>query len=184
MNDTAMLVIVTFDCDLMEHFDVRSWNEFMRKLVQRGMTPIAWSKGKKPTPLGVSFDFRGWRCECRRMEGIDLTFCDLGEADFTGTNLQGAKIGPCPEACFRDAWLELACFRGDMSGADFTGAGLSEADFQHACYFAGKPPIGLPAEVLATCEAVPDATDQPDGWPPMIVEQTLRVRASVHEAPW
>lgn len=177
-----MIVIVTFECDLLEHFDVPQWNMFMSKLVQRGMTPITWAHGKRPAPVGVSFDFRGLICSHRLLAGIDLTFCDLGEADFSCTNLQNAKLGSCAEACFKAARIEGACFRGNISGCCFNGS-VGCADFCHAYYSAGQPPTGLPPEVLAVCEVLPDEPDDSD-WPPVIVEQHLRVHATIHEVPW
>jgi hypothetical protein len=177
-----MIVIVTFECDLMEHFDVKSWNEFMGKLIGRNMTPISWSMGKRPPPLGVAFDFRGLQMSHARLSGIDLTFCDLEEANFTGTNLQGAKFGSCPQASFKYALLEGACFRGNISSCCFDGS-VGYADFSHAYYSAGEPPTGLPPEILATCEILPDEPDDPD-WPPVIVERHLRVHAMIHEVPW
>ena len=180
-----MLVIVEFDCGLMEHFDVTSFNEFMEKLVRRGMTPVAWSKGKRPPPVGVMFDFRHLQRPNATLSGIDLTFCDLeGGADFTGTNLQGAKLGSCPQACFRHAWLEGACFRGDISGADFTGAELADADFSHAYYFADKPPSGLSPEALAACEVLPPSVDDAGQMPPVPAEQVLRAKVTITEVPW
>jgi len=186
MSNTCMIVIVEFDCDILDHFDVPQWNEFMGKLTQRGMTPINWAHGKRPAPVGVSFDFRHLKKTCARLQGIDLTFCDLEGADFTGSNLQGAKFGSCPHACFKYCWLELVCFQGNISGCQFTsdGTGLEDADFSKAYYSEKDPPTGLPPEILATCEILPDAPDTPADWPPVIVEKTLQAKITIHEVPW
>jgi hypothetical protein len=178
-----MIVIVTFDCDLLDHFDAKSWNEFMRKLVQRGMTPLTWAHGKRPAPVGVSFDFRGLGCARRLLAGIDLTFCDLGEADFSCTNLQNAKLGSCPKASFKHAWLEGACFRGNISGCCFDGS-VGYADFSNAYYSADQPPTGLPPGSLATCEILDPSDDDHEEQPPIPAETILNSRVSITEVPW
>ena len=59
-NDrTAMMVVIQFDHRLHAHFTAGQWHEFLRKLIHRGMIPITWSKGKRPPPIGVAFDFGG-----------------------------------------------------------------------------------------------------------------------------
>jgi hypothetical protein len=189
-HQMAMLVVLTFDSDLLEHFDVSQWNDFMGKLIRRGMTPVAWTKGRRPPPLGVMFDFRGLSCTCQRRELVDFTFCDLGDADFTATNLLGAKLGSCPGAVFTAASLESAHFRGDISGADFTDAEVGDADFSHAYYHSDNPPTGLPPEVLAACDGVPPSVDGDDGdagadlISRLPADQTLSVKATIHEVPW
>lgn len=184
-NRTAMLVIVELGGDLLEYFDVASWNEFMAELVRRDMTPIAWSQGERPSPVGVVFDFRGLHGARRPLAGIDLTFCDLEGAEFTGADLRGAKLWSCRGADFRNARLRGARFRGDISGCCFDSDGpeLGETDFRHAFYSAHEPPTGLPAEALAACEVVPDAPDGAD-LSPAVEELPLRVRATIHEVPW
>ena len=58
---TAMLVVLELDRDLLAHFGVREWNEFIGELVRRDLTPVAWAQGERPPPVGVMFDFRGLR---------------------------------------------------------------------------------------------------------------------------
>jgi hypothetical protein len=179
----AMLVIVQFDGDLLQHFDPRSWNQFVGQLARRGQTPVAWSRGKRPPPLGVVFSFTGLRGARLGLNGIDLTFCELGEADFEGACLQGAKLGSCPGASFHGAQLQGASFRGDISECRFEGAKLG-ADFQNAYFFADKPPIGLAPEALATCEVLPPSVDDADQMPPVPAEQVLRAKVTITEVPW
>ncbi len=174
----AVQIIVEFDKSLFCHFTVCQWNEFMANLVRRNMTPVAWEK--RPPPLGVMFDFRGLRRANYRLDGIDLTFCDLDDANFEGASLQNAKVGSCPKANLRNARLHGASFRGDVSNCDFTDAKeICEADFRHAYYYDGSPPIGLPAEVLASCEVLPPSDEDI----PSVPEQPLRACVTIHEVP-
>ena len=182
---TRWAMLVELDCGAFQHFSVASWNEFVGELVRRNMTPIAWSLGRRPTPVGVMFDFRGLRGARRPLAGIDLTFCDLGNACFEGALLDGSKLGSCPGANLRNARLKGTAFRGDVSGCAFTGAEeAGNADFHHAYFFADRPPTGLPAEALAACEVLPSSVDDADQIPPVPAETVLRARATITEVPW
>jgi uncharacterized protein YjbI with pentapeptide repeats len=179
-----MLVVVEFSRDLFQHFNVESWNEFVGELVRHGMVPVAWSKGERSPPVGVMLDFRGLRRAHYKLDGIDLTFCDLEGANFEGASLKGAKLGPCPGANLRGARLQGAAFRGDVSGADFTGAELHDTDFRDATYDPGKPPVGLPGEALANCKPEPEnATDDAEVQS-VPADQPLRATVTISEVPW
>jgi hypothetical protein len=178
-----MLVVVELDHGVFQHFNVAQWNDFVGELVRLGLVPVAWSKGERPPPVGVMFDFRRLRRAHYRLAGIDLTFCDLGEADFEGADLKGAKLGDCAGANLRNARLQGAAFRGDVRGANFTGAELHDTDFSDAYYFAAKPPVGLPAEVLAACKSEPAAAGDADK-PSAPPEQPLRATVTISEVPW
>ena len=47
----ATQVVVEFDRSLFRHVGVAQWNAFVGELVRRGLTPVAWSKGKRPPPI-------------------------------------------------------------------------------------------------------------------------------------
>ena len=181
----AMQVVVELDRSLLQHMDVRGWNEFVGELSRLNMVPIAWSKGERPPPVGVIFDFRALRRAHYKLNGIDLTFCDLEGANFEGACLKGALLGSCPGANLRNARLQGAAFRGDISGADFTGGELHDTDFRDAYYFVNRPPLGLPPEVLDACKAEPENApgDHPDG-PPVPAEQPIRATVTISEVPW
>jgi uncharacterized protein YjbI with pentapeptide repeats len=177
----AAQVIVEFDKSLFRRVGSARWNAFAGELVRRGMAPVAWSQGERPPPIGVMLDFRGLRARRCRLGAMDFTFCDLSQADFSGSSLQGAMIGDCPHANLRGTSLQGAEFRGDVSGCDFTGATVEGADFRHAYYEEGDPPIGLP---VATLGAVERVTKETDGGPEEPSMNPLRVRATFHEVPW
>jgi hypothetical protein len=178
----AVQIIVEFDASLFRHVGVTGWNDFVGELVQRGMVPIAWAKGERPPPIAVAFEFHGLRIAHCRLDGIDLTFCDLPSADIEGSSLKDTKFGDCANANLRRTRLQGAEFRGDVSNADFTGAAVDGADFSHAYYFEGAPPAGLPPEALASIECVPkDASAKAPEQPFM---QPLRARVTIHEVPW
>ncbi len=178
----ATQVIVEFDASLFRHFCVSAWNNFVAELARRGLVPVVWSKGERPPPVGVIFDFRGLRVTHCRLTGIDLTFCDLGGANFQGSSLKNAKLGDCPGANLRNTKLQDAEFRGDVGRADFSGATVEGTDFTHAYYISGEPPVGLPPQTLAAIECVPREQDgdRPDApfTPP------IKVTAVIHAVPW
>ncbi|TFG81498.1 MAG: pentapeptide repeat-containing protein, partial [Chromatiales bacterium] len=116
------------------------------------LTPVAWPKGERPPPVGVMLDFRGLRATHCRLAGVDFTFCDLAGADFEGSSLKGAKVGSCPGARFRNARLQGAEFRGNVSGCDMSGAITEGTDFAHAYCRADDPPLGLAPDALAAIE--------------------------------
>ena len=177
----AMQVVLEFDASLFRHFRVSVWNDFVAELARLGLVPIAWSRGERPPPVGVTFDFRGLRVTCCRLDGIDFTFCDLGGANFQGSSLKNAKIGDCPKANLRNTKLQGAEFRGDVSGAEFAGAITDGTDFSHAYYLSGQPPVGLPPEVTAAIESVPR---NPDGRTDEPFTPPLRARVTIHTVPW
>ena len=180
----AMQVVVELDRSLLQHMDVRQWNEFVGELARLNMVPIVWSMGERPPPVGIMFDFRALRRAHYKLNGIDLTVCDLEGANFEGAWLKSAKLGSCPGANLRNARLQGAAFRGDVSAADFTGAELHDADFRDAYYFANRAPVGLPPEVLATCKAEPENAPDDAGGPPVPAEQPLRACVTITQVPW
>ncbi len=180
----AMLVAIELDRSAFQHFTVASWNEFVGELARRGMTPIAWSKGERPPPIGVILNFRGLRRAHYKLNGIDLTLCDLEGAEFEGASLKGAKLGPCPGANLRNARLQGAAFRGDISGADLSGAELHDTDFRDSYYFDGTPPVGLPAEALATCKSEPASAPGDGDMPATPPERPIRATVTISEMPW
>jgi hypothetical protein len=178
----AVQVMVEFDQSIFRHFRGDQWNEFVEELVRRGLLPIAWSKGERPPPIGVNFEFHGLRIAHCRLDGVDFTFCDLSSADLEGSSLKGARLGDCPKANLRRTRLQGASLSGDVSTADFTGATVDGTDFGHAYYFEGEPPIGLPPDAMAAIECVPkDASAKAPEQPFM---QPLRARVTIHEVPW
>lgn len=176
----AAQVLVEFDKGLFRHVGVRRWNAFVGDLARLGLVPVAWSRGERPPPIGVSLDFGGLRATHCRLDGIDLTFCDLGGADLERSSLKGARLGDCPRANLRGTRLQGARFRGDVSGCDFTGAETEGADFSNAYRHEYDPPVGLPPETVAAIEEVPHNAGNPDE--PFM--QPLRVNATIHEVPW
>lgn len=180
----AMQVVVELDRTILQHMDLRQWSEFIGEVAKRGMVPIGWSKGERPPPVGLMFDFRGLHRAHYRLTGIDLTVCDLEGANFEGACLKGAKLGSCPKANLRSARLQGAAFRGDVSGADFTGTELHDTDFSDAYYFDGTPPVGLPPEILARCKSEPASAPGDPGMPPTPGEQPLRACVTISEVPW
>ena len=180
----SMLIVVELDRGLLQHFDVRQWNDFVGELARRGMTPIGWAQGERPPPVGVTLSFRGLRRAHYRLTGIDLTLCELEGADFEGACLQGAKLGFCPKANFRYARLQGASFRADVSGVDFTGAELQGAEWGDAYYFANDPPVGLPTEVLAACQCEPASAPGNADMPSTPPERPLRACVTITEVPW
>jgi len=176
----AVQVIVEFDAGLFRHFRVAAWNQFVGDLVRRGLTPVAWAKGERPPPVAMEFEFRGLRAAHRRLDGINLTFCDLAHADLEGSSLKGAKIGDCPRANLRDTKLQGAEFLGDVRRADFTGAAIQGTSFLQAYHYEGEPPLGLPPDALAAIRSVP--REMGDGDEPFM--PPVRARISVHEVPW
>ena len=177
----AAQVIVEFDKSLFRRVGSARWNDFAGELVRRGMVPVAWSQGERPPPIGVMLDFRGLRARRCRLEAKDFTFCDLSQADFSGSFLQDAKIGDCPQANLRGTSLRGAEFRGDVSGCDFTGATVEGADFRHAYYEEGDPPIGLAVATLGAIECVPK---EASGGPEELFMHPVRAKVTIHEVPW
>lgn len=179
----AVQIVVACDRHLFRHFrKVAQWNEFAAELVKRSLTPVAWSKGEQPSPIGVMFDFRGLRARHCRLDGIDFTFCDLEQADLEGSSLKGAKLGPCPKANLRGTRLHGTEFRGNLSGADMTGANVLGADFAQAYFHESEPPLGLPPEAMAAIERAPE--EPGDGVPDVPFAPPLRARVTIHEVPW
>lgn len=180
----ATIIVVELGPGLLQQFgDVASWNEFVSSLVHRGLTPVAWGKGERPSPVGVMFDLRRLGRRHYDLAGIDLTLCDLAGADFECANLRGAKVGPCPAASFRRARLRGAQFRGDIGGCIFDDAELDGADFSHASHAAGDPPKGLPPEALSACKAL-TAVDDAERMADVPPERPLRATVTIHEVPW
>ncbi len=184
-NRTAMQIIVEIDRGLLQHFDVRLWNAFMADLSRHQLIPTVWSPGEVPAPVGIMLNFRGLQRAHYRLNGIDLSLCGLEGANFEGACLQGAKLGCCPNATFKDARLQEADFSDcDVSGCCFIGAELQGADFTRVTYDPANPPIGLPAELLAKLKAEP-----PD--PPVnadkqgrFTERPLKACVTISEVPW
>lgn len=177
----AAQVIVEFDKSLFRRVGSAKWNDFVGELVRRGIVPVAWSQGERPPPIGVMLEFRGLRARRCRLGAMDFTFCDLTQADFSGSFLQDARIGNCPHANLRGTSLRGAEFRGDVSGCDFTGAATEGADFRHAYHEEGDPPIGLPVATLGAIECV---TKETGGGPEDPSMRPLRAKATFHEVPW
>jgi hypothetical protein len=177
----AVQVVVEFDQSIFRHFRVGQWNEFAAELVRCCLTPVAWSKGEQPSPIGVMFDFSGLRATHCRLDSIDLTFCDLDGANLEGSSLKGAKVGDCPRAKLRRTWLQGASFRGDVSAADFTDARIEGTDFSDAHYLTESPPLGLPPDAMAAIECIPSdqAGSKDDPFMPPV-----NVKAVIHEVPW
>jgi hypothetical protein len=74
----AMQIVIGFDKSLLQHFDnITARNEFVANLVERSLTPVAWSLVGKPSPIGFMLEFRSLRRVHCRLDNIDLTFCDL-----------------------------------------------------------------------------------------------------------
>lgn len=184
MTRTCMLVTIDFDASLLHHFDARQWNDFVERLSQRRMCPLTWTQGKRPSPIGVYFDFTGLSASYRNLADFDLTFCELDGASFDGANLRHAKIGSCPNATFRYAHLHGAEFRGNVSGCDFTGAEMDAVDLRHAYYSASHPPKDMSADLLARCEVLPPSPHVPMKNPCLPSETVLNVRATISSVPW
>ena len=153
-------VLVEFDRSLMSHLSVEQFNALVDGLSEMHLAPTVWEAGSVPPPFGVIFDFSGLRRRNYRLDGVDLSLCWLGDADFEGASLKGAQMGCCPRSCFRNARLQGADFTlCDVSDCDFTGAELEGTVFTNATYAVGHEPVGLPTGTLALCK--PEATPPP-----------------------
>lgn len=190
MNEEPM-VVVDFRADILQHFDVPAWNDYMAKLTSINLVPGDWAAGSRPPPLVMMLDFSGLRRAHYHLDGIDLRFCWLEGADFSGASLRDARMGCCRNARFVHSRLHRADFRDvEISGADFSGAyGLDAARFEGSVYWRGNPPAGLPDAVMAVCK--PDAEPPPsDGRHPRNPREPqghqqspLRCAASIHLVP-
>jgi hypothetical protein len=182
---TAMQVLVEIDKSLLQHFDVKSWNEFAAQLSKHGLLPTGWAPGERPPPVAILLDFRRLQRAHYKLTGINLSLCWLEGACFEGACLKGARLGCCPNANFRDARLQGADFSDcDVSGCCFVGAQLHDADFTGATYDPASPPTGLPPDVLAICAA--EAPEQPSSTKPQqrAGERPLRATVTISEVPW
>lgn len=186
---TAMRIVVEFDRSLLSHFSVSAWNDFIDGLMAMNLTPITWSPGERPPPLGVLLDFSRLQRAHYRLDGIDLSMCWLEDADFTGASLKGARLGCGKNVSYRQARLDLADFSDgvEISGCDFTDAtGLETALFDGASYGLADQPKGLPPEILAVCKAkadAPPADPQKVSAPRHLSEVPLRACVTIHATP-
>ncbi len=181
----AMQVVVELGRTILQHMDVRGWNEFVGELVRRGMVPIAWSKGERPPPVGVMFDFRGLRRMHYRLNGINLSLCALDGGSFECASLKGALLGDGKAVCYRGARIHGARFCGDISGCDFSGcSGIEHALWDDASFSVEDPPIGLPPEVLTRCKPEPASAPGDGDMPSTPPEQPLRATVTITEVPW
>ena len=190
-NKVVMQIVVEFDKSILSRFDVSGWNHFAQNLVEYRLIPPMWESGECPPPLGVLLDFSGLKRMNYRLDGIDLSMCWLGDADFTGASLKNAQLGCGRNVSYRACRLHGADFTGiEISGCDFSDAtGMETAQFDGAIYDPANPPKGLPADILAKC--LPDAPPPPvnpreprnPAEPSGFTVMPLRCMATIHTVP-
>ena len=185
---TAMQIMVDISRDLLQAFDVKTWNAFAADLSHLLPIPTAWEPGEHPPPIGIILDFRRLQRAHYRLIGIDLSRCWLDEANFEGSNLKDAKMGSCSNATFKDACLQGADFSNcDISGCNFTGADLRDINFKDATYDPADPPTGLPPELLAKCKAEPPDPSNPPASTSNLgrfAARPIRACVTINEVPW
>ena len=190
-NKVTMQVVVEFDKSILSRFDVPGWNAFVADLMSYKLIPPMWESGERPPPLGVLLDFSGLKRMNYRLDGIDLSMCWLGDADFTGASLKNAQLGCGRNVSYRACRLHGADFTGiEISGCDFSDAtGMETAQFDGAVYDPANPPKGLPENILASC--LPDALPPPENSreprnpaePTGFTVMPLRCTATIHTVP-
>ena len=188
---TAIQIIVEFDRSLLSHFTVSTWNSFINDLMSANLIPPIWSQGERPPPVAVMLDFSRLQRRTYRLDGINLVFCWLENADFTGASLKNARLGCGRNVSYRNCRVDNADFAlVEISGCDFTGCtGIETARFDNAVYDPANPPIGLPAEILARCK--PDAKPPPENprtprnpkEPSCYAVSPLRACVTIHSVP-
>ena len=194
-HQAAVQVVIEFDKALFGHVvgerGVAGWNAFAGCLFDRRLLAACWPPTESPPPLVALLDFRGLRRAHYGLDGIDLRFCWLADADFTGASLRDARLGCGRDVCYRGARLHGADFRHvEISGCTFADAlGLETALFDNAVYDPTNPPVGLPPELLAVCKpnAEPPPTDRRlpanPAEPTWFRQAPLRCHATIHWMP-
>lgn len=158
----VMDIDVGVDCllGLLERQDgIKEFNSLMQEIHDR-LELFGQAREDEDPPLQIGFDFSGADLHGQDLHGIDLTYCWLERVDFSHSNLSGAQIGCCPGASFRRADLSGARLMGDISGATFEGACLNHLLLEDCVYERGRPPVGLPEEMLGLCRVMPSDPSQ------------------------
>jgi hypothetical protein len=144
------------------------------------MIPPAWAQGEKPSPISVVISLRRLQRRNYFLDGINFTFCDIADSDFSGSSLRCVKMLSCPRTSFRNARLDGSSF-GEISGCDFSGATIESIDWTDAFFDPVHPPVGLPLEILAKCEQVPPEPTDPNEPPGGAV---VRACCTIHFVPF
>jgi len=138
---------------VLEGAGVSGWNRLVDHLVERNILLPGWEKPEDEPLFVVGIDLSGADLSGVVARKINLEMAILDEAELDNADLTAARIGSCRKTSFRGSNLAGATFDGDLSGADFTDAGLEGASFRSG--FADMPPIGLPSDVLEQIQAFP-----------------------------
>ena len=191
-NRTAMQIMVECDHSLLPHFSVTAFNSFIDGLVKMGLLPTVWDPTvERPPVLGVMLNFSRLQRRNYRLDGINLFFCWLENADFTGSSLRNARLGCGRNVSYRNCRLDNADFQeAEISGCDFTGcSGIETALFEGAVYDPANPPKGLPESILDRCKPAaapplknprqPSNLQEPSGY----TVAPLRACVTIHEIP-
>lgn len=187
----AIQVVIEFDKDLLQHFDVAQFNSFVNALFEKNVLAACWSPTERAPALVVLLDFtRLQRAHCV-LDNLNVSLAWLAGANFEGASLKGARLGCCPRANFRSARFDHATdFRHvEISGCDFTGAvGIESAMWAGAVFEPSNPPKGLPPEVIALCRPEADPPSDPGEAsnqrnPSRLPHAPVRCRATIHVVP-
>ena len=139
----------------LDSVGVAGWNALLGRLRQANVIFSTISMDDVP-PMMADMDCTGADLSRRILDGIDLRYVTMDGANLAGCSLRGALFWWVLGANFQHADLRDAQFEGsDLTGADFTGARTCGMGFDEVTYFQEAPPIGLPAALLARCEALP-----------------------------
>lgn len=135
---------------------VSAWNALAARLQRANIVPPSYLIEDIP-PVMACLSFQNADLQGRDLSGIDLSWCDCAGAAFSGCNLRGATLWCIEGASLRDADLRDArLLSHDVSGVDFTGSDLRGTIFcDHLICSEDKPPIRLPARLVAKCRPVP-----------------------------
>lgn len=140
---------------ILDSFGVAGWNDFLARLSDANIAFSTIALDAVP-PVMADIKFTGIDLRGRDLDGISLRYCLLDGATFAGCSLRGAVFWRVEGANFMHADLRDARFEGsDLTGTDFTGANTSGIVLDEVTYFEEAPPVGLPAPLLALCEALP-----------------------------
>lgn len=132
----------------LEKAGVDGWNIFVKSLFDRNLVFTSWNNRKRPPPISLFFNFAGADLSGRNLDRTDLSFAWLVGADFSGSSLRGSQLSCIREAVFKKSDLRGAIIQSDLTGTDFSESQLDGASFTECSFDSGKPPIGLPEDIL------------------------------------
>ena len=150
-----------------------SWNDSLAKLV-----PGFWTDGESEPALCFWLDLDDADLTHKQWDGISLVLASCRRTRFDHSSLVGAEIQCGCSASFRSSDLRRATLCGDLTSVDFSDATTEGIILDDCTYNEGRPPVGLPAELLLQCRPVPVGEPVGSG----VTEYPVPITASLAKA--